>query len=132
MTLTATFLTNNLTYTYYYDNLGRVESISGYYDFEVSFTYDGSNRITDEHYTFNGNTESVHHNYDVGGVLKSSTFSNGSVQSYTYDSLMRTSSVTTKVSENSTNSWITSYGFLNPTAETTTTLFKIIRGRFYD
>ena len=59
-------------------------------------------------------------------MITSSEFSDGSVQSYTYDSLMRTSSVTTKVSENSTQSWIASYGFLNPTEETTTTLVNSI------
>lgn len=116
----------NITYTYYYDNLGRAERIYGSNNFEVAYTYDGSNRVTDEYYIYKGNTESVHHNYDVGGVLTSSTFSNGSVRSYTYDSLMRASSVSTKTSENTTESWVTSYGFLNPTEDTTTTLVNSI------
>ncbi len=113
-------LVNNISYLYYYDNLGRVETISASNRLSVRYTYDGSNRVVGTYYTYEGDSKSVTNVYETGGFLKSSAISGNTTVNYAYDYLARVSSQT--VTASAGNNWVTQYGYYNPTSDTTTQL----------
>ena len=117
---------NNTTYRYYYDELGRIQRIYGTNGLNISYQFDGSNRLTETYYTYGNQSKSTAYTYSAGGFLETAQFSNGSTRTYSYDHLARVGSIATKTSANASDSWQTVYGYYSPSAANTTALINSI------
>ncbi len=117
-----TDLVQNITYTYLYDFLGRPVQVRTSSGFRIKLTYDEYNRVSDVKFEFGNDALSTEWRYGKSSVVYGVKYNGTEKISYTYDSLMRRS----KTTINTTNPFVTTYGYKDINLDKTTTLLNNI------
>ena len=81
-------LASGVNWNYRYDNLGRLDNITGSNGNKYKYTYDSNNRLGEVSYTIGGTTKSTEYTYDSIGLPDTFSFA-GTNAFYLYDFLGR-------------------------------------------